>query len=477
MLVRSRRITCFLISLTLLCAGAAQAQTDPAFVDGAEDPIKLFERGQDAHARGELRLALEFYEEAIKLRPEFPEAEYQRAAALVSLGDLQGGEKALRRAIELRGDWALPHASLGSLLARARRDREAEPALRRALELDPKNLPALDALADLRMRSGDLRESLELWRRATATKEANASHWIGRGAAERAAGDRAAALASFDRALAIDPDNISARLWRAEVRLEAGDGEDAVKDLRAIREAARSDIKTATSVASLYARANHLNEALQVLDALDEKLKKSPEVVALRNQLTISGDGGTEERAALEQLLEREPRNAALLARLGALYRTDDPARALEFYQRAVEFEPGNADYATGYAAALVQARRFADAVLILRRVIAARPDNYPARANLATALYELKRYREALIEYDWLVETKPDLAVAYYFIATAHDVLGEFDEALAAYEKFLARADAQQNQLEIEKVNLRLPSLRNQIRLGQGAKRKKRDQ
>src|SRR5918911_3555236 len=73
-------------SLVLLCAAAARAQADGSFGDTDADPVKLFERGQDAHARGDLKLALEFYEEALKLRPEFPEAEYQRATAHVSLG-------------------------------------------------------------------------------------------------------------------------------------------------------------------------------------------------------------------------------------------------------------------------------------------------------------------------------------------------------------------------------------------------------
>ena len=58
-------------------------------------------------------------------------------------------------------------------------------------------------------------------------------------------------------------------------------------------------------------------------------------------------------------MAEGEPRNAALWARLGALYRTVDPPRSLDSYRRAVDLEPANADYATGYAAALVQGRRF----------------------------------------------------------------------------------------------------------------------
>lgn len=40
----------------------------------------------------------------------------------------------------------------------------------------------------------------------------------------------------------------------------------------------------------------------------------------------------------------------------------------------------------------------------------------------------------------------------------------------------FLAKADAAQNNLEMEKVNLRLPNLRRQIKNGQGAKRKKKN-
>ena len=156
---------------------------------------------------------------------------------------------------------------------------------------------------------------------------------------------------------------------------------------------------------------------------------------------------------------------------MGASYRTDDPQRSLEFYHRASEIQPDNPDFATGYAAALVRGRRFADAVIILRRVIAITPDSYTAHANLATALYELKRYPEALTEYEWLLQNKPDLTVAHYFIATSYDYLGQYQEALAAYENFLARADVKTNQLEIEKVKLRLPLLRRQIKMGEGVK------
>src|SRR2546423_13377540 len=68
--------------MCVCCATAALAQSS----DEDADPVSLFERGQDAHARGDFERAAELYAEAIKLRPDFPEAEYQRAAALISLG-------------------------------------------------------------------------------------------------------------------------------------------------------------------------------------------------------------------------------------------------------------------------------------------------------------------------------------------------------------------------------------------------------
>src|ERR1700675_678961 len=95
------------VSLIVLCFQLALAQTDDP-TDGETHPLRLFERGQNAHAKGDLARALALYEGAIKLRPEFPEAEYQRGMALVGLKRPAEAEPAFRRAIELRQDWSLP---------------------------------------------------------------------------------------------------------------------------------------------------------------------------------------------------------------------------------------------------------------------------------------------------------------------------------------------------------------------------------
>ena len=468
--------------LTVTCLAllslSSTAYGQEAFGDDATDPVRLFERGQGAHARGELEKAIGFYEQALKVRPEFPEAEFQRGNALASLGRLPEAEAAFRLAISYKKNWALPHSALGALFMRLNRNQEAEQSFQQALAIDNKEGLALRLLSEIRLRAGDAKAALEFAKRATAIPEAPSAAWIGLALAEKANGDKVAAKTTLDRVLADEPQNLAALIERADLFTDEKNFELAITDLNAAAKLKPDDKAVASRLAYALQQSGKTAEA--------EAVAKSAGIHVEQAAGTPGGVSGTPEeieaanssdpvvaRKALEKLLEKNPRSAMLLGRLGASYRTDDPARSLEFYRRAAEIQPDAPEYALGYGAALVQARRFPEAAHILRQVVRASPDNYAAHANLAIALYESKRYPEAIPEYEWILTKKPDAVVAYYFIATAHDYLGEYPEALASYEKFLSVADAKTNQLEIDKVKLRLPSLQRQIKLGEGVKKK----
>ncbi len=466
-------------AVVLLLAMPVRCQTDEAFGDSEADPVKLFERGQSAHARGEMERALEFYDQAIKVRPEFPEAEFQRGNALASLSRLAEAEVAFRRAIELKKNWSLPYTALGGLLMRRERDLEAEPLFRQALGVDPQDNLALRLLSEIRLRAGDPKEALELAKRATLSPEATAAAWVGLAVAQRAGGNKAAAKESLARVLLDQPENLAALIERADLFADEKNYDAALVDLKTAQQLKPGDKVISSRLAYVYQQAGRQDEALAVAKAAGLEVQASsandrlgvigtPEEIEAAN----SDDPGLS-RKALEKLLEKNPRNALLLGRLGASYRADDPARSLELFHQASEIQPNAPEYAVGYAAALIQARRFQEAASILRKVVRLSPQNYAAHANLATALYELKQYADALPEYEWLISTRPEVTVGHYFIATAHDYLGEYPDALVSYEKFLAVADAKTNQLEIEKVKLRLPKLRRQIQLGEGVKKK----
>lgn len=462
-----------LVLISACCQHALAQSDDPA--NGETDPIKLFERGQDAHAKGDTKLAVQLYEAAIKLRPEFPEAEFQRAMILVVANRQAEAIEGFKRAVALRPDWAMAYSKFGGTLSSYGNDPiAAEPILRKAIELDPKDDFATVALAEIRARAGDTGEALKLMRNATSLPTAKSASWRKRAYIETLAGDKMAAVASLDQALTADPKDLAARYDRAKLRLDINDKDGAVADLRLLEQAGlSSELPAVFEYAQLYERAGKRQDAIRLLDSLPEKDRKRAEVIALRAEILSEGEVNAEQRAALEELLQRDPKNTSLLARLGNAYRRVDPVKARDYYYRALQLEPKNEKYAVGYAAALVQSRQFAEAEKVLRQVIAGNPDNYTAHANLALALFEMKRFPDALPEYEWLAAAKPDIAVTYFFIAIAHDNLAQYQQALDAYQKFLTRADAVNNKLEIEKVNLRLPTLREQIRRGEAVKRK----
>lgn len=480
-LSRSHFVTAIALALflSLFCATAVRAQEGDDFGDDGADPIQLFKRGQEAHARGDFQQALSLYDAALKSRPDFPEALLQKGNALVSLTRYPEAEKSFQRAVELRDEWALPKASLGALLVRMNRLDEAGKYLEGALALEPANALALSALADLYLRTkktdaSSLETLLKKLVQATAGEDPPASLWVARATLEKALGKKEAAELSLNHALTLDPRNVGALMERSDMLLAEGNLEGAIQDARTAQQLSPQSLNVTLFLAHTLARAGKPDEALKVLDELDAEKRRQPEVVALRKTVAGASMPETEDRAELEALLEKQPRNAPLLVRLCILYRADDATRAADYCRRALEIEPTNPDYATAYGAALVRAKQYPEAISLLRQVVMSVPDNYAAHANLATALYEMKRYQEALVEYEWIIRSKPDLAVAYYFMATAYDHLSQFQLALAAYEKFLEKADPKTNQLEIDKVKLRLPTLRKQIQRGEGVKNKK---
>ena len=457
------------VAIVLLSSSVPEARAQ----DGEEpagppvDAVELFNKGQDAHEKGQLTEAIGLYEKAIAAVVEFPEAEFQRANALLSLGRKDEAEKGFRRAVQIRPDWTLALANLGSILVGKASYVEAETLLQKAVKLDDQNSLALSALTELKLarKAGpdELRELLARLTVLTGKANPTASAWAARGAIEAALGDKRTARTSFDRALQLEPANQFALISMAGVLLDEGDISAADAAVRRL-EAAKPD---AAPLKPLKARILFANGKADEAVALLMTIPDPPaEVVELRERMLLSK---TEDPAVLEKQLEKNTGDAFILGRLCSAYRTAAPVKALDYCRRASEADPNNLSYAVGFAAALVQAKSYPEAVELLKRLQAVSPENVTIRANLATALFQMKRYPEAKDEYQWITEKQPTSPAAYYFLGITHDQLTEYMDAMANYQLFLKYADPERNRAEIEKVNLRLPVLQKQIKQKKG--------
>ena len=418
----------FLLSFPLFAA--AQTNEEPT------DPVAIFNSAQDLHEKGDLAGAIELYKRALKVEPNFPETEYQCGIAHLALNQNTEAESSFRKAVELRPEWTLAMTSLGSLLVQNDQFAEAERILSKVLELEPQNAPALAAMTDLRLKTkaapAILNEMLAKVTSLTSKANPTASIWSARASFEVALGKRDAARSSIGNALRIDPKNRDALLQMADMALEDG------------------DVIKAKEVAKMLQSVSPNADSVKRLNTKILMAEGNPDAVL---------------KAELDKQLVADAKNPVILGRLCSAYRVSDPLVALDFCRRASEAEPSNVNHAVGFGAALVQAKQFDRAVIVLRRIIEIAPDNSTAHANLATALFELKRYAEAKAEYTWLTTKQPNLAAAYFFLAITHDRLNEYADAVVNYQQYLRIADPVANKLDIEKINLRLPALQKKIK------------
>lgn len=428
------------------------------------DAVAIFNQGQDLHEKGDLAGAIKLYEQALKIIPDFPEAAYQCGLAELALGRKVNAETSLRKAVELRPDWSLALSSLGSLLVSQNKFDEAERILSKAIALDAHNFPALAAMTELRLKTNTpspvlkdlLAKIIELCGKANPPT----SVWLARAALENALGLAKDARLSINKVLSAEPANKFALAQSAEIALSAGDVQRADADTKQLEKTMPNDESAMLLRAKLLLNDGNTKGALEILNNI--KLASSLEAASLRKMIETNASVSA---AELEKQLESDTKNAQLLGRLCKLYRKDDPFKALDYCRRAAEADPNNINHAVGFGAALVQANQLEPAVGLLRKLAAIAPDNATVRANLGTALFQLKRYAEAKTEFGWLTNSQPKSPAAYLFLAISHDRLGEHIDAMANYQQYLRLADAVENKLDIDKVNLRLPELQKLIK------------
>ncbi len=435
--------------------------------DASGEAISIFNEGQDAHEKGDLTKAITLYEKALTIIPKFPEAELQLGNALLSLGRIDDAEKSFRRAIEYKDDWTLALANLGSILVTKSKFTEAEPILLHAIALDELNFPAYAALTDLRLKTGAkteaLVELLSKLRTLTAKAKPTSSIWSARSALEASLGDKRSAKMSAAKALEIDPRNQFALIFQASTALDEGDISGADQIINRLESLAQHSSNVKILRARLLYTTGNSAAAVKLLNSVENP---PSDVLALRDKIVANTSTNA---AELEKQLENNTADPVVLGRLCDVLRVENPGKALDFCRRASEADPANINNAIGYGAALVQAKFYAEAAALLRQILRSAPDNSTAHANLATALFQLKNYPEAKEEYQWLVERQPKLAIAYYFLGISHDRLAEYLDAMANYQLFLKMADPEKNQLEIEKLHLRIPDLEKLIKEKKG--------
>jgi tetratricopeptide (TPR) repeat protein len=466
----------------------APGTVDVPVKDPVQQAAAIFEAAQNAHQTGDLEKAVTLYSEALSRDPSLWQAEFQRGIAYFSLNRLEDARASMHRvetqlsgaeaSTDLKPYKARVQLVLGEIEASAGNAQEAQKAFRRALEIDPSSKRAHAGLAELLLQGNKPEEAALEAQAAIDAGDDRVEARLLLAEAQVLARQFDAALPTLNEIIKAQPSNGLALRYRAQILFARKDYKGAISDLRAAF-AAEPKVETGLELARVCGQAH---DDAGAAAAYQEVLKLDPANAEARAGVAaaLASGGSVDEAAAhLEELLKAEPKRASLHAQLAEIYLPTQPAKSLEHYEAAATLEPAKVEYQVGRASALVKLRRFPDAISALTAVIEKNPAGetlYVAHANLATAYFETQDYQNAATEYIWLLGQQKDkkrAAITLYFLGICFDRLGDYQQAKKAYEQFLGLASAE-NQLEIDKVKLRLPSLERQLREGKGKSRER---
>ncbi len=433
----------------------------PIFVVNAQtgsDPVVLFNAAQDLHEKGDLRGAVELYRRAIDLAKEFPEADLQLGNALRQLGDVKGAEDSYKSALELRPGWPPAIIAFSSLLTNLGRFADARSLFEK---LDSAVEPELlRALAELTLRDGSGRKALaDLLERLS--RDETTEGVVLRARIEMSLGNSANA-----RTLLLGETDKGGRLAcieLAEFSLRNEDVGTAERLLECLRRSTPKFPSDRFLIARILNAAGKSSEALDELKLLGDSYPGASE---LRNSIlveSVSDVNGLE--SLLEKSLEQSTERSAILDRLCIASRTSDKRKYVDYCRKAFEADRSSAARGARYGAALVRDERYQDAIYFLGGLRSDGLNSLQITQQIAVAYFQLKQWQKAKEEFEALEGLGTPKPIVFYFLGIVNDQLKLYSAALAQYERFLSLADPRESGEEIEKVKLRLPQLRRQIK------------
>ena len=457
-----------------------------------ESAFALFESGQDAHASGKLEEAVKLYSQALAADETLWQAQMQLTSAYYSLNRLPEARTSINKVLEQLKEFPESHelkqtaskaeTLSGDIALASTQPVEAEAAYQRALNLNPANQRAHSGLAQSFIANNKFTEAVLAAKAALATGDDSALTYALLGNAYLRLKSPDDALLNLNEALKRESQNAQALQDRADAFLLKKDFANAAKDLQSLLVISKST-NTMLRLAGIYRNARQYDEAVKLYQQVAESEPNNQAANSAIAEILIESGKSENAKAQLESLIQADPKRADLHSQLALILVVSEPEKALEHYRAAAQIAPTNPNHFIGIASCLVKLKRFDEAIATLKPVLALPlkdDEAYPAHANYATALFELDDFANASREYVWLMnftdktkETKKT-AVATYFLGVCLDKLKNFELALKAYQQFLTLATPEQ-QLEVEKVKLRLPSLERQIAQGQGIKNKQR--
>lgn len=370
---------------------------------------------------GSQREALDDFERAAAIRPEYAPVHVYMGRGYLKLDQLDDARRAFERAVELDDTLIRAHLGLGAVAIAAEDADTARGHLERAIALRPRTGEAHLMLAQATRRLGDADRAMQL----------------------QAVGARAPGLEPMPdpaRAEATSREGVTL-FWtdvRAEDSLARGQPAEARRQwLDAVRDQPQS-ARAHAGLGRIYAKTGELNLAR---DTLLHALELDPEEILAHQDLGKVYQQRSEFEQAIaryRRVLELDPNDHLIRNDLGALvYRSGEVDEGLALLRESCANLSGNAGAHLNLAIALRDASQLPEAATAIERALKIAPDFGLARLTHARILAQLDRLEESAAAFELIVEAMPGRPASNEAAMANAVVLFDYGMVLARIERY----------------------------------------
>lgn len=365
----------------------------------ASSAVLDFMLGNIHFQREEWEPAAAAYRVAVEKHPKFRRAWKNLGLIHVRRSEFEAAALALTRVIELGGGDAVTYGLLGFAHSSRGDDLSAESAYRMAALLDPDTLDWKMGLARSFFRQKRFAEAVALCGNLLEDQPERTDLWLLQANAFLGQGQPMRAAENYELVERLGRSTPESLTMLGDIYVNAGLQDLAVDAyLRAMDKAPDARPERAIRAAKALTAAGALDEAGRLLAGIERvhgaRLEgaERKDLLRLRARLAVAAGAGDEEARALAEIVELDPLDGEALILLGQhAFRAEDPEKAVFYYERAASIEAFEADAKVRHAQLLVQQRRFAEALPLLRRAQVLKP-----RDNIASYLEDVERAAQA---------------------------------------------------------------------------------